>query len=380
MLHGMTLSDLLFPYSTEKYQAGITMTKKVQCGNIFIGGGEPVSVQSMTNKDTRDIKACISQIERLSDAGCDIVRLAVFDKMAAEAFGEIKKATDIPLVADIHFDHRLALAAIEKGADKIRINPGNIGSREKVRRIVDAAKKRGIPIRVGVNSGSLEKDILEKYKGVTAEGLAESAIRSAKMLEDLGFEDLVLSVKASDPAINYDACILLSKMTKHPMHIGVTEAGTKGQGIIKSAVGIGALLLAGVGDTVRVSLTGDPEAEVIAAKNIIAAAGLGRLPINIISCPTCGRSRMDIEKLVIELEKEIVPLCEKRKKAGKKSLDIAVMGCEVNGPGEAKEADFGVACGKGKGLIFIRGKAIKTVPEEEIIKELVRMAENYENI
>ena len=289
-------------------------------------------------------------------------------------------SSDLPLVADIHFDHRLALAAIEKGADKIRINPGNIGSKEKIRQVIGAAKKRGIPIRVGVNSGSLEKDILEKYKGVTAEGLAESAIRSAKLLEDMDFEDIVLSVKASDPAINYDACMLLSKMTKYPMHIGVTEAGTQEQGIIKSAVGIGALLLAGVGDTVRVSLTGDPKAEVIAAKKIIAAAGRGRMPINIISCPTCGRSRMDIERLAVELEKEIMPLGEKRKKAGMKSLDIAVMGCEVNGPGEAKEADFGVACGKGKGLIFIRGKALKTVPEEEIIKELVRMAENYENI
>lgn len=365
----------------DKERPGRIMTKKVMCGSVPVGGGSPVSIQSMTNTDTRDVRASAEQARSLADAGCDIVRIAVPDMEAARAFGRIKAALpDIPLVADIHFDHRLALEAINQGADKIRINPGNIGRIEDLEKIAKAAAGRGIPIRVGVNSGSLQKDILKKNGGVTAEGLAESAMRSIKLLENMGFEDLVVSVKASDAAMNFRACMILSQKTEHPMHIGVTEAGTPEAGKIKSAVGLGALLLSGVGDTVRVSLTGDPLEEVIAAKKILSAAGLRKEPIDLISCPTCGRTHTDLAAAVSRIEKSLAAVGEKRSSMGLPGLTVAVMGCEVNGPGEAREADIGAAFGKGRCILFSKGRIIKTINDRDITEEIVRMAENYENI
>lgn len=354
------------------------MTKKVMVGDVAIGGANPVSIQSMSNIDTKNVKAVTEQIAKLADAGCQIMRLAVSDAEAAEAFGSIKRKSKLPLVADIHFDYRLAILAMENGADKIRINPGNIGSIENVKKVSDMAKERNIPIRVGVNSGSLQRDILEKNGGVTADGLVESALRSVRLLEDFGFEDMVVSLKASNPKMNYDAYMKMSKETDYPLHIGVTEAGTVERGKIKSAVGIGALLLAGVGDTLRVSLTGDPINEIITAKSILASAGLYKEPIDLVSCPTCGRTKVDLEKIISKMERELAAVGNQRIQNGLRPLSVAVMGCEVNGPGEAASADLGVACGSGKGLLFIKGKTVKTVEENEISVALIDMVRNYE--
>lgn len=345
------------------------MNRKVMCGDVAIGGGEPCSIQSMTNTDTRDVPSTVKQIKELEKAGCRIIRLAVPDMQAAEAFSEIKKSVGIPMVADIHFDHRLAIAAMKNGADKIRINPGNIGSRDNVAAVVKEAKERNIPIRVGVNSGSLEKDILERDGGVTAAGLVESALRQVTLLEDMDFEDIVISLKSSDVKMNTQAYMMISEKTDHPLHIGVTEAGTPDTGKIKSAVGIGSLLLAGIGDTMRVSLTGDPVEEVITAKKILAAAGLRKEPIDIVSCPTCGRTGVDLVGIVSRIERGLADVVPGR------SITVAVMGCEVNGPGEAGGADIGVACGKGRGLIFAEGKTVKTVDEDDIVPEIIRMVE-----
>ncbi|MGI6722685.1 MAG: flavodoxin-dependent (E)-4-hydroxy-3-methylbut-2-enyl-diphosphate synthase [Anaerovoracaceae bacterium] len=343
------------------------MTRAVQCGSVQIGGGAPVSIQSMTNTDTRDVAATAAQIKKLQQAGCEIIRLAIPDMAAAKAFGEIRKEVDIPMVADIHFDYRLAIAAIENGAHKIRINPGNIGGRDKVTAVVRAAREHGIPIRVGVNSGSLEKDILKRDGGVTASGLVESALRQVKVLEDMNFRDIVISLKSSDVKMNTEAYRLISSKCDYPLHIGVTEAGTPEVGKIKSAVGLGTLLLEGIGDTMRVSLTGDPVEEVLTARKILAAAGLRKEAINFVSCPTCGRTRVDLVNIAQEIEEAVSTLKPSRE------ITVAVMGCEVNGPGEAREADIGVACGSGKGIIFSRGETIKTVDESKITEEIVKM-------
>ncbi|MBK5245917.1 MAG: flavodoxin-dependent (E)-4-hydroxy-3-methylbut-2-enyl-diphosphate synthase [Peptostreptococcaceae bacterium] len=356
------------------------MTNKVDCGGVIIGGGAKISIQSMTNVDTKDVKACLEQIKRLAEAGCQIVRLAVPDMDSALAFGEIKKHSKVPLVADIHFDYRLAVASIENGADKVRINPGNIGSLENVRAVVQAAKLRKIPIRIGVNSGSLEKDILLKNNGVTAEGLAESALRNIKLVEEMDFDQIVVSLKASNVKLNYEAHKLVASMTNHPIHIGITESGTVQSGRVKSAIGIGALLLEGIGDTMRVSLTGDPVKEIILAKEILEAVGLRGGGINLVSCPTCGRTKVDLEKIAVEIESKLEQIKIQREEKRLPMLTVAVMGCAVNGPGEAKGADVGVACGDGKGVLFRRGEIIKTVKEEEIVAELLKAVENYENI
>jgi (E)-4-hydroxy-3-methylbut-2-enyl-diphosphate synthase len=334
----------------------------------------------MTNTDTRNVAETVRQIERLTDAGCDIVRCAVPDMEAADAFGRIKKQVRAPLVADIHFDYRLAVAAIKNGADKVRINPGNIGGSERVKAVIDAARERGIPIRIGVNSGSLEKDILEKYNGVAAGGLAESALRNIKLVEDMGFPDIVLSLKSSDVRLNYEAHKLVFEKTDYPLHIGITEAGTVESGKAKSAVGIGALLLAGIGDTIRVSLTGDPVNEVRFATEILKALDLKKNTIQFISCPTCGRCGVDLAKITAEVESALKPVENTMKHNNVPSFSVAVMGCEVNGPGEAREADYGVACGKGKGLIFKNGEIVKTVKEEEIARELILYIEQEKTL
>lgn len=349
------------------------MRKEVSCGGVKIGGNAPVSIQSMTNTKTHDVEATLAQIDALEQAGCQIARLAVPDMDAAAAFGKIKARARIPLVADIHFDYRLALAAICAGADKIRINPGNIGSEDGVRQIAEQAAKHHIPIRVGVNSGSLEREILEKYGGVTAEGLAESALKNVAMLEQYDFDDIVISLKSSDVKMNYEAYRIVAEKSDYPLHIGVTEAGTPTRGKIKSAAGIGALLLSGIGDTLRVSLTADPVEEVIFAKELLAAIGIRKGAIEIVSCPTCGRTEVDLAAIAGEIERRIAMLGME----GMRPLKIAVMGCAVNGPGEAKEADFGVACGKGKGVIFSAGEIIKTVKEEAIADEIINLVGEY---
>lgn len=349
------------------------MKKEVSCGGVKIGGDAPVSIQSMTNTKTCDVEATLAQINALEQAGCQIVRLAVPDMESAAAFRKIKMRAKLPLVADIHFDYRLALASIEAGADKIRINPGNIGSEDGVKQIAVQAAKHHIPIRVGVNSGSLEREILKKYGGVTAEGLAESALKNVAMLEHYGFDDIVISLKSSDVKINYQAYRIVSRRSDYPLHIGVTEAGTPARGKIKSAAGIGALLLAGIGDTLRISLTADPAEEVIFAKELLEAIGIRKNAVEIVSCPTCGRTEVDLASIAGEIERRIAMLGME----GMQPLKIAVMGCAVNGPGEAKEADFGVACGKGKGVIFSAGEIIKTVKEEEIADEIIKLAGEY---
>jgi len=343
----------------------MSSTASVKVRNIMIGGGAPVSIQSMTNVSSRDEEALLRQIAELTGAGCQIVRIAVPDEESAAVLAKVRRRTDVPLVADIHFDHRLAIKAVEAGADKIRINPGNIGSDEKVREVVRAAKDAGIPIRVGVNSGSLERDILERFGGVTAEGLCESAVRNLERLEGMGFDDLVVSLKSSDVAMNYEAYRLVSRRTSHPLHIGVTEAGTLKRGIIKSAVGIGALLLAGIGDTMRVSLTSDPVREVKLARDILEACGLRECAYDLVSCPTCGRTEIDLVGLAEKVDEALSGL------RLRKGIKIAVMGCVVNGPGEARGADYGVAGGKGKGVIFSRGEIVKTVKEDRIVEELI---------
>lgn len=342
-------------------------TRKIRVGNIFIGGDAPVTVQSMTNTDTRDSAATASQVKELEEAGCDIVRIAVPDMEAAGALREIKKAAGIPLVADIHFDYRLAVACIENGADKIRINPGNIGGREKVAKVVDAARSSGIPVRIGVNSGSLEKNILEKYRGVTPEGLVESALGHVRMLEEFGYEDIVLSLKASDVPMTIEAYRLISKKTDYPLHLGVTEAGTPFAGTVKSAVGIGCLLAEGIGDTLRVSLTGEPLEEVRVGIELLKALGLRKAGVELVSCPTCGRTGIDIVKIANEVERRL--------SGCKKQVCVAIMGCAVNGPGEAREADIGIAGGDGEALLFKKGNIIRKIPGDRIVDELIEEIE-----
>lgn len=338
------------------------MTKVVKIGDRVIGGGNPILIQSMTNTKTEDVAATVAQIQALTAAGCDIIRCAVPTMEAAEALTEIKKQVSIPVVADIHFDYRLALAAIEHGADKIRINPGNIGSTERVRAVVDAAKERGIPIRVGVNSGSLGKDLVEKYHGVTAEGIVESALDKVHLIEDMGYDNLVISIKSSDVMMCARAHELIAQKTDHPLHVGITEAGTLYSGNIKSAVGLGIILYQGIGDTIRVSLTGAPLEEIKSAKRILKTLGLRKGGIEVVSCPTCGRTRIDLIGLANKVEAMVqdIPL----------DIKVAVMGCVVNGPGEAKEADIGIAGGVGVGLLIKKGEIVKKVPEEELLDTL----------
>lgn len=349
------------------------MTRQVRVGDVLIGGGAPVSIQSMTNTNTGDVKATVEQIARLTDAGCEIVRCAVPDREAAEALGRIKKAIRIPLVADIHFDYRLALHAIENGADKVRINPGNIGAGDRVQAVLQAAKDREIPIRVGVNSGSLERPLLKKYGGVTAEALAMSALKMVQLIEDMDFHDIVVSLKSSDVKLNYDAHLLVAEQLNAPLHIGITESGTITTGKLKSAVGIGALLLAGIGDTMRISLTGDPVEEVRFAKELLKAAGLRKNGIDLISCPTCGRTKVDLVSLAGQVEERLKPYQEKWLIEGQRPIKIAVMGCEVNGPGEAAEADVGVAFGNGRGALFRKGEPVGTYPAEESLDMLFKL-------
>lgn len=344
------------------------MSKQVMVRDVAVGGGAPVSIQSMTNADSRDEKGICEQVARLTDAGCDIIRIAVPDREAAEVFARVRRKTDKPLVADIHFDYRLAIEAIRAGADKIRINPGNIGDDDRVRKVVKAAKSAGIPFRVGVNSGSLEKDIVRKNGGVTAEGLAESALRNVKRLEDMDFDDIVVSMKASDVRMNYEAHRIAAARTEHPFHIGITEAGTVRRGKIKSAAGIGGLLLAGIGDTVRVSLTADPVEEVVFARELLESLGIRKSRYDLVSCPTCGRTGIDLESLAEEVDRRLSAM--ENLPSG---LKVAVMGCAVNGPGEAAEADFGCCGGDGKGLIIAKGKVIATVAENELAEELIRV-------
>ena len=351
------------------------MSVKVYCGDVAIGGGAPVSIQSMTNVDTRDTDALVRQINELADAGCQIVRCAVPDMEAAESFGRAKKLVRVPLVADIHFDYRLAIASIDAGADKIRINPGNIGSRERVKAVVDKAKEHDIPIRVGVNSGSLQKDMIEKYGGVTADALAESGAAMVRYIEDLGYDKLVVSIKSSNVRMNYDAHMKLKELTDAAIHVGITESGTPSNGELKSAIGIGSLLLAGIGDTMRVSLTADPVKEVLFARRILETVGLREKAIDIVSCPTCGRTEIDLIGLANEAEERLLPLAQKRAAAGLRPLKIAVMGCAVNGPGESREADYGIAGGRGEGLVFSHGEIIEKTTEDALIDRLIELVE-----
>ena len=346
-------------------------TKVVQIGKRQIGGGNPILIQSMCNTKTEDLKATVEQILALEHAGCDIIRVAVPTMEAAAALTEIKRQIHIPLVADIHFDYRLAIAAIECGADKIRINPGNIGSRERIQAVVDKAKEYGVPIRVGVNSGSLEKPLVEKYGGVTAEGLVESALDKVALIEQMGYDNLVISIKSSDVMMCVKAHELIAKKTHYPLHVGITEAGTVIAGNIKSAVGLGLILSQGIGDTIRVSLTGSPLEEIKSAKLVLKTLGLRRGGVEVVSCPTCGRTQIDLIGLANQVETLVqgYPL----------DIKVAVMGCVVNGPGEAKEADLGVAGGIGEGLLIRKGEIVKKLPESELLPalkaELDRMVE-----
>lgn len=337
-------------------------TKVIQIGNRKIGGGNPILIQSMTNTRTEDVEATVAQILRLEAAGCEIIRSTVPTIEAAKAIGEIKKRIHIPIVADIHFDYKMAIAAIENGADKIRINPGNIGSRDKVEAVVSAARERGVPIRVGVNSGSLEKDLVEKYGGVTAEGIVESALDKVHMIEELGYDNLVVSIKSSDVMMCVKAHEILAEKINYPLHVGITESGTVTSGNIKSSVGLGIILYQGIGDTIRVSLTGDPVEEIKSAKLILRTLGLRKGGIEVVSCPTCGRTRIDLIGLANQVENMVqdIPL----------DLKVAVMGCAVNGPGEAKEADIGIAGGVGEGLLIKKGEIIRKVPEAELLETL----------
>lgn len=337
-------------------------TKPVQIGNRIIGGGNPVLIQSMCNTKTEDSASTIAQILELERAGCDIIRVAVPTMEAAESLKTIKKAIHIPLVADIHFDYRLAIAAIECGADKIRINPGNIGSEERVQAVVDKAKEYGVPIRVGVNSGSLEKHLIEKYGGVTAEGIVESALDKAALIERMGYDNLVLSIKSSDVLMCVKAHELIARQTPYPLHVGITEAGTVLSGNIKSSIGLGLILNQGIGDTIRVSLTGNPVEEVKSAKLILKTLGLRTGGVEVVSCPTCGRTQIDLIGLANQVETMVqeYPL----------DIKVAVMGCVVNGPGEAREADLGIAGGIGEGLLFKKGQIIRKVPEAELLNAL----------
>lgn len=349
------------------------MSNQVRCGRVLIGGNAPISIQSMTNVDSRDENLLINQIKELEEAGCDIVRIAIPDEESAKTLGKIRKMTDMPLVADIHFDYRLAILAMENGADKIRINPGNIGGRDRLKKVVDFAKERNIPIRVGVNSGSLSREIISKYGGVTAEGLAESAINTLRLIEDMDYDNLVLSIKSSNVAMNYNAHLLVKDKINHPLHIGITESGSSNNGKIKSAIGIGGLLLAGIGDTIRVSLTDNPIEEVKFAKKILETVGIRKKQIEIVSCPTCGRTKIDLISLVDKVEKALEQVAKERKLLNLKPIKVAVMGCVVNGPGESREADYGIAGGRGEGIIFAKGVIIKKVPEEDLVEELIKI-------
>ena len=337
-------------------------TKEIRIGDVWIGGDHPIAIQSMTNTKTEDVDATVAQIDRLTAAGCQIIRCAVPTKEAAQAIGKIKQRIRIPLVADIHFDYRLAIAAIENGADKIRINPGNIGSADKVKAVVDAAKTADIPIRVGVNSGSLEKELLEKYGSVTAEALVESALQKVRLIEEFGYDKLVISIKSSDVLLCVRAHELIAEQTQYPLHVGITESGTVTSGNIKSAIGLGLILHQGIGDTIRVSLTGDPVEEIKSAKLILKTLGLRRGGIEIVSCPTCGRTQIDLIGLAQKVETLAAeyPL----------DLKLAVMGCVVNGPGEAAEADLGICGGKGTGLLIKKGEVVKSLPEDELLDAL----------
>lgn len=345
-------------------------TREVRIGNVVIGGEHPIAVQSMTNTRTEDVEATVAQILRLEAAGCEIVRCTVPTQEAADALREIKKQIHIPLVADIHFDYKMAIAAIENGADKIRINPGNIGSEERVRAVVEKAKEYNVPIRIGVNSGSLEKDLLEKYGGVTAEGIVESALDKVHMIERMGYENLVVSIKSSDVMMCVKAHELLAPQCPYPLHVGITEAGTLYSGNIKSSVGLGIILNAGIGNTIRVSLTGDPVEEIRSAKLILKTLGLRKGGIEVVSCPTCGRTKINLIELAnqVELMVQEFPL----------DIKVAVMGCVVNGPGEAREADIGIAGGIGEGLLIKKGEIIRKVKEEDLLETLRQELINWE--
>lgn len=345
-------------------------TRVIQIGTRKIGGGNPIAIQSMTNTKTEDVEATVAQILALEAAGCEIIRCAVPTMEAAEALAEIKKRIHIPLVADIHFDYRLAIAAIEHGADKIRINPGNIGDVSRVQAVVDKAKEYNIPIRVGVNSGSLEKELVEKYGGVTAEGIVESALDKVHLIEDMGYDNLVVSIKSSDVMMCVKAHEMIAKQCDYPLHIGITESGTLLSGNIKSSVGLGIMLYQGIGDTIRVSLTGDPVEEIKSAKLILKALGLRKGGIEVVSCPTCGRTKIDLIGLANKVENMVadIPL----------DIKVAVMGCVVNGPGEAKEADIGIAGGVGEGLLIKKGEIIKKVKEEDLLETLRQELLNWE--
>lgn len=349
-------------------------TKVINIGGVLIGGGNPVRIQSMTNTRTDDVEATVSQIQRLERLGCEIIRCAVPDMEAANAIAAIRKRITIPLVADIHFDYRLAIAAIENGADKIRINPGNIGDASRVRAVVCAARDRGIPIRVGVNSGSLEKSLIEKYNGVTAEGLVESALDKVQRIEDMGYDNLVISIKSSDVMMCVRAHELIAGQTAYPLHVGITEAGTLYSGNIKSALGLGMILGRGIGDTIRVSLTGDPSEEIKSAKLILRTMGLRKGGVEVVSCPTCGRTRINLIELANKVESMVQEFDA--------PIKVAVMGCAVNGPGEAREADIGIAGGIGEGLLIRKGEIVKKLPENELLEalrqELVKLSQNCE--
>jgi (E)-4-hydroxy-3-methylbut-2-enyl-diphosphate synthase len=341
-------------------------TRQIRVGSVPVGGDAPVSVQSMTSTDTRDVKATVDQIGRLEQAGCEIIRVAVLDEDAAFAIKTIRKEIRLPLIADIHFNHRLAIAAMENGADAVRVNPGNLG-REKIREVVAAAKACGASMRIGVNSGSVEKDLLTKYGGPSPEALVESALGNVKYLEDLGFDEFKLSLKSSDVPTMIGACRMISQKTDTPLHLGVTEAGSVLSSSIKSSIGIGILLSEGIGDTIRVSVTGDPAVEMAIAYGILRALGIRKVGPDIIACPTCGRCEIDLAVLVEEVEKRLAGM--------KEYLKIAIMGCVVNGPGEAAEADIGIAGGRGQGILFKQGKPVKKVKEEELLEVLLREIE-----
>lgn len=339
-------------------------TKQITVGDVAIGGGAPIVVQSMTKTDTRNIQATLRQIRRLEKAGCEIVRLAIPDEEAAAAFGEIRRRAKVPLIADIHFDHRLALLCLEKGADGLRINPGNIGSKTKVRQVAKKAKDRNVPIRIGVNSGSLEKDLIEKHGRATAEAMVESALRHVKILEEQNFSQIKISLKASDVTRTVQAYQKLAEHVDYPFHAGITEAGSLIRGTVKSAVGLALLLREGLADTIRVSLTAPPEEEVRVGYHILSSLGMRKRGPNVITCPICGRCEVDLFRIASQIEKQLESIVE--------TPDVAVMGCMVNGPGEAKEADIGLACGRGKGVIFKKGKLLRRIPEEKIVTEFIK--------
>jgi len=338
-------------------------TRRVKVGDVEIGGGALVSVQSMTNTDTRDVEATVAQIKRLEEVGCDLVRVAVPDMEAAVKLDEIKKRIKIPLIADIHFDYKLALEALDRGIDGLRINPGNIGDKQKVEMVANKALQEGTPIRVGVNAGSLEKELLKKYGHPTAQAMVESGLRHVELLEKFGFKDIVISLKASDVLMTVEAYKLMAKEVDYPLHIGITEAGTIKSGTVKSAVGIGTILACGIGDTIRVSLTGDPVEEVKVGYQILKALDLRECGVKIISCPTCGRCQIDLISIANQVEDKLAYL--------NKPIEVAIMGCVVNGPGEAREADIGIAGGKDEGLLFKKGEVIRKIPADDLVEELL---------